>query len=83
LENNFKIKEEDMPDAMRGIFGRISHWIAARRRFSDFSCGDCDRAYRCNLSPSDDCIARQEQIARGYWKAKRRDRALLRQSHLI
>jgi len=81
----FKNQEDDMPltNAIRGIVGKISDEIAARRRLSDFTCGDCDRSYRCNLSPSDNCIARQEQIERGVWKAKRRARALLRESRLI
>ena len=72
-----------LTNAICRIFGRISDEIAARRRLSDFTCGDCNRSYRCNLSPSDDCIARQEQIARGDWIAKRKARALLRELRLI
>jgi len=47
----FKNQEDDMPltNAIRGIVGKISDEIAARRRLSDFTCGDCDRSYRCNL----------------------------------
>jgi hypothetical protein len=72
-----------LTSAIRSIFGRISDHIAARRRLSGFTCGDCDRLNRCNLTPDDHCIARQEQIARGDWKAKRRARALLYESRLI
>jgi hypothetical protein len=70
-------------NAIRGVFRRISEEIATRRRLTDFTCGDCDRSHRCNLSPSDSCIARQEQIARGDWKIRRRARALLRESRVI
>ena len=72
-----------LTNAIRGILDRVSDQIAARRRLSDFTCGDCNRSYRCNLSPSDNCIGRQEQIARGDWLAKRRAKALLRESRLI
>jgi hypothetical protein len=70
-------------NAIRGIFGKIADGIAARRRLAGFTCGDCDRLDRCNLSPDDSCIARQEQIERGDWKAKRTARALLRDSRVI
>jgi hypothetical protein len=85
MENDFADEEADMrfTNAIRGIFGQISAGIAARRRLADFTCGDCDRVYRCNLSPADSCIARHEQIARGDWKTERRARAFLRDSRLI
>ena len=60
--------------AIRGIFQEISDRNAARRRLAGFNCGDCERSDRCNLDPDDNCIARQEQIARGDWKARRRAR---------
>jgi hypothetical protein len=47
------------------------------RRVSDFTCGDCERSDRCGLPPSDTCIVRAEQIARGDWKVRRRTKALL------
>ena len=72
-----------LSDAIRGISAKISDRIAARRRLSGFTCGDCDRLRRCNLDPDENCIARQEQIARGDWKAKRRARALLYETRLI
>jgi len=67
-------------DAIRGLFGKISDRITARRRLAGFTCGDCDRVGRCNLTPDENCVARQEQIARGDWKAKRRAKALLYES---
>jgi hypothetical protein len=85
MENDLHDEEDDMPltNAIHDIFGRISDRIAAMRRLNGFTCGDCDRSHRCNLTPSDDCIARQEQIERGDWKAKRRARAFLRESRVI
>ena len=71
-----------LPNAIRGIFDKISDRIATRRRLTGFTCGDCDRVHRCNLTPDDNCIARQEQIARGDWIAKRRARALFYESRL-
>ena len=66
-----------LANTIRGIVDRISDAIAARRRLADFTCGDCDRMSRCNLSPDDICTARQEQIERGDWKDRRTDKALL------
>ncbi len=48
-------------------------------RPNDFSCGDCERSARCSLPPSNDCIARAEQLERGDWKLKRRARSMLQQ----
>jgi len=56
-----------------GLFSRI----AAKRFESGFTCGDCERADRCGLPPSDTCVFRAEQIARGDWKARRRAKVLL------
>jgi len=64
-------------NAIAGIFGKISERIAAMRRLAHFNCGDCERSNRCNLVPSDACIARQVQIARGDWRARRKDKAVL------
>jgi hypothetical protein len=85
VADDFENEEEDMPltNAIYGIFGKISERLAARRRLADFTCGDCERLHRCNLSPSSNCIARQEQIARGDWKARRVARALLYESRWI
>ena len=64
--------------AVRSIATAFSHQIAAMRRTSEFTCGDCERSDRCGLPPSDTCIIRAEQMARGDWKARRRARALRR-----
>ncbi len=48
-------------------------------RPADFTCSDCERSARCSLPPSDDCIARAEQLERGDWKLKRRARYMLQQ----
>ena len=60
-----------------GIFAKVARRIATMRRASDFTCGDCERSDRCGLPPSDTCIVRAEQIARGDWKARRRGKALM------
>lgn len=44
---------------------------AALRRRSEFTCGDCERSDRCGSSPSETCIIRAAQIARGDWERKR------------
>ena len=66
-----------LTDAIRRMLDGISDWTAARRRLARFTCGDCYRVAHCNLSPNDDCIVRQEQIARGDWKARRKAEAFL------
>ena len=60
----------DLPNAIRGFISKVSSRIAALGR-DDFTCGDCERSDRCGLPPSDTCIVRAEQIARGDWKVKR------------
>jgi hypothetical protein len=60
-----------LTSAIRGIIAQLASRIATARRTSDFTCGDCERSDRCGLPPSDTCIARAEQIARGEWKARR------------
>jgi len=74
--DNCDNQEEKMrvTKAIRGIFAQIS--IATIRRRSAFNCGDCERSDRCGLPPSDTCMIRAEQIARGDWKARRRAKAL-------
>ena len=71
-----------LTEALRGIFQEISDRNAARRRRAGFNCGDCERSYRCNLDPDENCIARQEQIARGDWKVRRRARSLVYELNL-
>lgn len=39
---------------------------------SEFTCGDCERKDRCSLPPSDNCIAKAEQMARSDWQSKKR-----------
>ncbi len=46
--------------------------LAARRRRTDFICGDCDRWQRCGLPPDSDCFARAEQLARNGGRVPRR-----------
>jgi hypothetical protein len=60
-----------------GIFARVANRIATMRRVADFTCGDCERSDRCGLPPSDTCIVRAEQIARGDWKVRRRAKFLM------
>ena len=57
--------------AIRGIFTEVSSRIVAMQREPDFTCGDCERSDRCGLPPSDTCIVRAEQLARGDWKLRR------------
>lgn len=61
---------------IHGVFAKFASTVAALRRRSDFTCGDCERTDRCGLPPSDRCIIRAAQIARGDWKIKRRAKAL-------
>jgi hypothetical protein len=66
-----------MTDPIRGIFRKLVTAVAARRRLSAFNCGDCARSDQCGLPPSDDCVVRLVQIARGDdWKARRRAKFL-------
>jgi hypothetical protein len=62
----------------RRIAAAVSARLAGMVRTSDFTCGDCERSDRCGLPPSDTCVIRAEQMARGDWKARRRAKALLR-----
>jgi hypothetical protein len=47
------------------LFNSIAERIAASRRASEFTCGDCERNARCGKPPHDDCVVRAAQIARG------------------
>jgi hypothetical protein len=44
---------------------------ALRRRSTAFVCGDCERWQRCGLPPSDRCIVKAAQLARGGKPIKR------------
>ncbi len=63
-------------DLIHSAFCKIAGRLAAARRQSDFVCGDCERAARCSLPPTDNCIARVEQIIRGDWKLRRRAKTM-------
>jgi hypothetical protein len=65
-----------MRRAIQGIFARFARTVAALRRRPDFTCADCERSDRCGLPPSDRCIVRAAQIARGDWSRKRRGNLL-------
>ena len=51
-------------DGIRTMFKAIADRIAAVRRGSEFTCGDCDRSERCGLAPDGKCVVKAEQIAR-------------------
>jgi hypothetical protein len=66
-------------DGVRTIFTTIADRIAASRRASEFTCGDCEQNERCGLPPHDDCPVKGAQVTRdeeyrrrepaGYYKA--------------
>ena len=66
----------DATKPVRRAFAKIASLLAMLRHRSDFKCGDCERSDRCGLPPSDRCLLRAAQIARGDWKLKQRDKAL-------
>jgi hypothetical protein len=78
LADKLNTKEKAMPatNPIQGAFAKFASTVAALRRRFDFNCGDCERSDRCGLPPSDRCIFRAAQIARGDWKIKRRAKAL-------
>jgi hypothetical protein len=59
-----------MRTAIQGVFAWFVRTVAVLRRPRDFTCGDCERSDRCGLPPSDRCIVRAAQIARGDWTRK-------------
>ena len=59
-----------MPRAIRDVFARLTRTVVALRRPPEFTCGDCERSDRCGLPPSDRCIVKAAQIARGDWTRK-------------
>jgi hypothetical protein len=66
-------------DGIRAIFTTVADKIAASRRASEFTCGECERNDRCGLPPHGDCAVKAAQLARdgdyrarepaGYYKA--------------
>ncbi len=73
----------DLMGVIRGIFATISGRIAAMRRLSRFTCGDCEFSDRCDLPPSENCVLRQDQIARGDWKVRRQAKAFMQDSRWV
>ena len=61
---------------IHNAFCKIAGKLTPIRRQPNFVCGDCERSARCGLPPSDNCIAKAEQIARDNWKFRRRARML-------
>ena len=61
-----------MRTAIQGVLASFARTVTALRRRPDFTCGDCERSDRCGLPPSDRCIVKAEQIARGDRHRKRR-----------
>ncbi len=59
-----------MPRAIRDVFAWLTRTVVALRRAREFTCGDCERSDRCGLPPSDRCIVKAAQIARGDWTRK-------------
>jgi hypothetical protein len=51
-------------DGIRKFFAAMVDRIAASRRASHFTCGDCDRNEKCGLAPDEKCIQRAAQIER-------------------
>lgn len=62
----------------RGLLARLANSIAPLHRQSDFTCSDCEQWASCGLPPSDTCVVRAAQMARGDWKLRRQARALAR-----
>jgi len=66
-------------DKIRTAFTAVADRLAAMRRASRFTCGDCERNERCGLPPDDNCVVKAAQLARdedyqrrapsGYYKA--------------
>jgi hypothetical protein len=65
-----------MHTAIQVVFASFARTVAALRRRPDFTCGDCERSDRCGLPPSDSCIVKAAQVARGDWKTRRRGNTL-------
>jgi hypothetical protein len=63
---------------IQNVLAGFARSLAALRRPREFTCGDCERSDRCGLPPSDQCIVKAAQIARGDWKARRYAKTLSR-----
>ena len=61
-----------MRTAIHDVFARLAKAVAALRQPPEFTCGDCERSDRCGQPPSDRCIVKAAQIARGDWTRKGR-----------
>jgi hypothetical protein len=55
---------------IQGVFAKFARTMKALRRRPEFTCGDCERSDRCGLPPTDRCIVKAAQIARGDWTRK-------------
>jgi hypothetical protein len=51
-------------DGIRTLFTTIADRIAASRRASRFTCGDCERNEQRGLPPHEDCVVKAAQIVR-------------------
>ena len=58
-------------NVVREVCTSLAGLAALRRRSTAFVCGDCDRWQRCGLLPSDRCIVKAAQLARGGKPIKR------------
>jgi hypothetical protein len=58
-------------NVVREVFTRLAGLTAMHRRSSAFVCGDCERWQRCGLPPSDRCIVKAAELARGERPIKR------------
>jgi hypothetical protein len=58
-------------NVVRVLCTRLARLAALRRRSTAFVCGDCERWQRCGLPPSDHCIVKAAQLARGGRPIKR------------
>jgi hypothetical protein len=60
------------------ILARVGRFLARVARGPQFSCADCERWERCGLPPTETCLIKAAQLARGDWEPHRRYRALAR-----
>ena len=51
-------------DEIRKVVALVADRIAASRRASEFTCGDCERNEQCGLPPHDDCVVKAAQLSR-------------------
>ena len=50
-------------DAVKRVVAGLAE-LKARRRSSEFMCGECERWERCGLPPDENCIVKVAQLAR-------------------